>query len=49
MSAAGPPFLYVAWPTTLWMQYDAAVARTTLTFLMPWSYDAFRTADVRPD
>ena len=37
MSAAGPAFLYVAWPTMLWMQYEAGVARTTLTFLMPAS------------
>src|SRR6266540_2244757 len=27
MSAAGPPFLYVFWPTVLWMQYDVPVVR----------------------
>jgi hypothetical protein len=49
MSAAGPPFLYVFCPTVLWMQYETAVLRTTLTFLIPWSYEALRTADERPE
>ena len=49
MSAAGPAFLYVAWPTTLWTQNEAGVARTTVTFLMPASYDAWSFASVSPE
>jgi hypothetical protein len=31
------------------MQYEVAVARSTFTFLIPWSYEALRTADVRAE
>ena len=48
IEAPGPAFLKVAEPTLESMQYVVAVAVFTRMFLIPASYEAWRTAEVAP-